>query len=833
MPYSSQSVVSDGTLVLLDVSIKYFDRSEISVLFDDEVQVSGWSWVGTSESKLAFAPAVPTGTVVKVQRKTMADSALHLFDAGAAFTAGSMDENFEQIIRVAQEMQEGVYVGTDLYNNLDMHGSTLNNLADAVLAQQPVTYKQLLDVGYGAAELTEEYTATEGQTVFALTKPYTVGTGNLSVFINGVRQDKGTAYYETTSTLVTFTEGLAAGDYVQFFWAVAIASSGLTAVELREDLASSDPAKGAAMVGYKGRTQADKNGEWVSVLDYGADKTGATDSTAAFIAACAEVRSNGGGVIFIPAGTFNAQIPVASGVYWRGAGRGATVITQPDGANRDIAVSDNFAALTGVGPLTAGPMNFGIRDLTIDGNYLADYSLAASGGDTLVNNTSGYGVRIFGSKYCVDVEIVNCAEVGFYSEAYDYAGYGEEQDSVVRISGRVFGKEAFVFRGPADINIEHVMMGCAGWLPTQAARDSIIVNSYLFTGEPVHVMVSDEQVYGGKRYNGHHEFGFMHLYGNLNGLAYKSMDAGRIKGDHLVCENCRGGAYFSARSWGEISKLECHSNGREPAALAGTLATYPDIDVASTQGLTINATVRRSTLQAASYLALRSLGKHSVVKLNYFATAPTPSASPVAYLRSESGTYDITCVGVAGDAVTVEGIGNVVRVNGRGVASGSLVKRIAGASSQNRANSLHIAARDCANVLNCEGLVSAEKISITAELSAGQTVFSGTALDMVSRAITVDVSARIGTSSVASVDIGRVNLDNTVTTEQTITVTHNYFQAPDAAQVSFSAYDPSPTYGGGLQYLYLQSVSSSQLTFVYKLSATGTNGPLVLCWRIA
>ena len=103
---------------------------------------------------------------------------------------------------------------------------------------------------------------------------------------------------------------------------------------------------------------------------------------------------------------------------------------------------------------------------------------------------------------------------------------------------------------------------------------------------------------------------------------------------------------------------------------------------------------------------------------------------------------------------------------------------------------------------------------------------------MVGRGISLDIAARVNGVLATSYDVGRVNLDNTVTTEQTITVSHNYFQTPDAAQISFNLYDPSPTYAGAVQYLYLQTITATQLTFVYKLPATGTGGPLVLCWRI-
>lgn len=580
------------------------------------------------------------------------------------------------------------------------------------------------------------------------------------------------------------------------------------------------------------RTFQDKMRDRYDVRDFGQLIVGA-DNTAVFQKAALAVYQNGGGIINVPPGVWYAYgITLYSNVYWQGAGKGSTVLTQPVGKNSDIFISHNFFEFTGIGPLVNAPKNFGISGITINGNYLENYTLAALDGDTTINNTIGFGVRVFGSKYHIDIEVVNCPQVGFYSEAFNYTGYGYEQDSTLRLSGRVFGKEAIVFRGPADINIEHVIIGCPGWLPTEAARQSSVVMSDLFPGEPVHVMVSDETVTGASRYNGHHEFTFMHLYGNYSGYGYKTINTGRLKGSHLVCENCRGGAYFGNRVWGEISIIECHNNGRNPATLAGTLDIFPDIDSTSLQSFNFNATIRRTKMESPSYIGLRSSGKQTRANVNYYPIGSIPDNSPVALITSQDSEYDIMLTGVSGDAVSVSGVNNRIAVSASDVTGGSVVKRVSGGSSQNRNNDIRINAHNVANILNLDGLVTTESFKILGELNSGQTVISGSAIDMVNRGISLDIAARVSGVLATSYDVGRVNLDNTVTTEQTISVNHNYFQQPDAAQVSFNLYDPSPTYTGAMQYIYLQNVTATQLTFVYKLSSTGSSGPLVLCWRI-
>lgn len=80
---------------------------------------------------------------------------------------------------------------------------------------------------------------------------------------------------------------------------------------------------GATLVGYRGRSQAERNADFVSVMDYGADNTGVSDSTQAFADALAE-----NDYIDVPAGTFLANIDLSniSSKTIRGAGRYSTFI---------------------------------------------------------------------------------------------------------------------------------------------------------------------------------------------------------------------------------------------------------------------------------------------------------------------------------------------------------------------------------------------------------------------------------------------------------------------------------------------------------------------------
>ena len=59
-------------------------------------------------------------------------------------------------------------------------------------------------------------TAIAGQTVFTVGFTYTVGYNLLNVLVNGSKQVVTLNYTETSSTIVTFVDGLNVGDIVEF-----------------------------------------------------------------------------------------------------------------------------------------------------------------------------------------------------------------------------------------------------------------------------------------------------------------------------------------------------------------------------------------------------------------------------------------------------------------------------------------------------------------------------------------------------------------------------------------------------------------------------------------
>lgn len=142
MSFSIQRAVSDGTLALLPISIEYFDREEISVLFDGVVNALPWSWVGVDDATISFTPPIPNMVEVSILRSTDLSALRHSFSMGAQFTATSLDESLLQILHIAQESKEGSGLG-EVYQNLNFHGFKAINMGDGSAPGDAVNHAQM------------------------------------------------------------------------------------------------------------------------------------------------------------------------------------------------------------------------------------------------------------------------------------------------------------------------------------------------------------------------------------------------------------------------------------------------------------------------------------------------------------------------------------------------------------------------------------------------------------------------------------------------------------------------------------------------------------------
>lgn len=117
--YSTQSVVSDGTLSTIVLGIKYILRSNIYMRIDgvDTPQTgasSGYTWSFLDATTIRVLPVVPAGITVEVYRRTDTTGMYNVFSQNAQFDEGTIDENNTQLLYIAQEYLEQNLTGAGI-----------------------------------------------------------------------------------------------------------------------------------------------------------------------------------------------------------------------------------------------------------------------------------------------------------------------------------------------------------------------------------------------------------------------------------------------------------------------------------------------------------------------------------------------------------------------------------------------------------------------------------------------------------------------------------------------------------------------------------------------
>lgn len=210
MTFSTQSVVSDGTLSVLPLSIDYLSRSDISVYFGSAPAPSGsWAWVGTTDRTIKFTSPVGYGIKVTVKRSTSVTSLYHKFTGGAQFTSKTLDESLLQTLYVAQEFSESAGVGSDdmpLPVGAQASPGTSNKYARADHIHVGTTGGSV-----GSVAL-DTFTGDGSKVAFALANT-PVTKGSTQVFIDSVYQLKSA--YTLAGPTITFDEAPASGAVVE------------------------------------------------------------------------------------------------------------------------------------------------------------------------------------------------------------------------------------------------------------------------------------------------------------------------------------------------------------------------------------------------------------------------------------------------------------------------------------------------------------------------------------------------------------------------------------------------------------------------------------------
>lgn len=225
MTYSRQRAVSDGTLQRLDVAIQYMRRADIFVLFDG-VLTDAWAWAGNSDA-IQFPVPVPSGVEVTVLRRSRINQIIHQFNKGAKFVNSSVDEDFQQLLFLAQEYTEGGGQ-SEFFTDVDMHGFRVINLGRAT---QPGDAIPLFQYNEDLGKAPEALALAQAATADLAAYMGVVRSGNGAGQV-GFRQRGGNAGLRTlqakaeeTFTLEDFQAGMpGVSDAQAWTWANAACS---------------------------------------------------------------------------------------------------------------------------------------------------------------------------------------------------------------------------------------------------------------------------------------------------------------------------------------------------------------------------------------------------------------------------------------------------------------------------------------------------------------------------------------------------------------------------------------------------------------------------------
>lgn len=418
------SYSGNGSTTVFAVPFYFLQNADLLVILRSSAGVETTQVLGTNYTltgagneaggSLTMTVAPPTGTTLTILRNAAATQETDLLP-NDRLPAESLETALDKLTMLVQQLDEESarsikFAMTDASTSSTLPTSSqrankflsFDNSGNPIVTGSTDTYTVSEEVKI----------ATQGQTVFTLaTMSYIPGINNLSVFVDGVNQYRGTAYTETNSTTVTFSQGLHAGAVVKF--------------STVRTLSSDDPGANNVMFLQAGagavvRSVQSKERDIVSVEDFGAVGDGVTDDTAA-IQAAINALSSGKTLVFDGNYKITNQLLITNKSRIRLTGKGRVFF--------DGAPSGAYMFLL-VGTID----DLEIDHLTLVGDNNAGYSQGAIGCNSgqIISNTRFHDLNI----YNINVGISHNADLGgSWTNGLCYNNYFENIKGTVAGSG--------------------------------------------------------------------------------------------------------------------------------------------------------------------------------------------------------------------------------------------------------------------------------------------------------------------------------------------------------------------------------------------------------------
>jgi len=310
MSFSINTVTSDGVETQFPVSFTngIYDRNNVKVYVQDDVDGTGtplersFTWINDGIIELdVAAPAGKTVTLKRVMNKNEPDVN---YVNGAILDESNLNQSLDQLLAIQHEILDGV--GIESFNqDVDMNGYRLTNVGQGTQNTDGVNLQQLnaIIAASGTGLIASQREVQTGAQVSSLVTTFTgityiVGGNNLYIFLNGNYQTAGVDYTETSASSITWLKAINSTDGIT-------AITNLSTTNSTTDTSAITHSQSGTSYNLATYLQ---NRNVVSVQDFGADPSGATDSLAAFQSAIAV-----GSIVYVPKGTYKVSDTITIG----------------------------------------------------------------------------------------------------------------------------------------------------------------------------------------------------------------------------------------------------------------------------------------------------------------------------------------------------------------------------------------------------------------------------------------------------------------------------------------------------------------------------------------